>query len=412
MLNRVLALGSSSTQARTLPVCLGLYAAGRRVERHSLGNASVSSRAWLHSQFTCQRKREDSNFIPRGTQRLPTVPRSHLVSLPRRMEDSNSTPFGAICFQDSGETNLASSSLMQRLDFSSSILLVRYFLFGEVVGYLIVPHTNCSSLITAHSRAHLILSIRVTVLENGATALLLYPGSQDGFCRSEIHVLRALGFVSNGDTRGFMSESYGRSCFVSLLPTLPRTSEGFPLDIPFDLDFFYFDWIKNCHRDGRSLNSTSFLGRRNSLPPMTTGFLRESLFGVPSSNFQDRDRWTLVQDFEAKDPSARNTFCRWQAAPGREAWHHLHLLRREFQQLLFPSRSLLLHVWRLKYRLSHLPMRGLRVLSRRYPVFARKTNPPRACCSNTSTRPTHLECCLSSRCGMQSPASSLVSPVA
>lgn len=88
---------------------------------------------------------------------------------------------------------------------------------------------------------------------------------------------------------------------------------------------------KNSHRNGAGLNSTAFLGGRNSLPAMPSRLAFERLFGSLTRDFEDAESGTFLYDSDVKDTSGLLAEGKWPSALLRAASHRRRPLRRVFR---------------------------------------------------------------------------------
>lgn len=121
-------------------------------------------------------------------------------------------------------------------------------------------------------------------------------------------MLAAIRFYADSRLRRNMNRHHGRVRFVAVLPAFsaPSTSshiQGVPVQENESTPRRIID-TKDGNSDSGSLNSSSLLGRGDSLPAMSARFATEEFVGIGTTHEHREESRTVFYDTEVKDPSA------------------------------------------------------------------------------------------------------------
>lgn len=153
-----------------------------------------------------------------------------------------------------------------------------------------------------------------------------------GHCRITILKLRAFAFAAHGDTGRAMPELDSRIDLVPILSTGTAATTCLPFDVAiphYNLSCSGFAHDGNSY--GAGVDAPSFFVGRNSLPPVTTGFVGERRFSTGPRHLQNDNSGPIACYRGVKDPSWQRGGDRRPAALSRGLLRRRHLRPHEFR---------------------------------------------------------------------------------
>jgi hypothetical protein len=150
-----------------------------------------------------------------------------------------------------------------------------------MINYDVILISDGPDLISAHSRADLLLSRCCHCREFGVLFRFVQTSTKKSFGQFLVLQLRALVLDANDESRRLVDSTDGGFSLVPLLASVTGATEGGPFDVAFvESDLRRSRLSQHRDRHGGRVNASPLLVGRNSLVAMASRFVLERTAGT------------------------------------------------------------------------------------------------------------------------------------